>query len=88
MIRIRDNGHGIGGPVRPDGPIRLGVGVTGMQARLEQFGGGLKIRTGRGGTCVVAMIPISRTGRAPQPAGRLRMMWQSDSTEADSEISS
>jgi signal transduction histidine kinase len=88
VIRIRDNGHGMGGSVRPDGPIRLGVGVTGMRARLEQFGGSLKIRTGRGGACVVAMIPMARAGRAPQRAGRLRMMWQSDSTAADGEISS
>jgi signal transduction histidine kinase len=88
IIRIRDNGRGMGGSARPDGPIRLGVGVTGMRARLEQFGGSLKIRTSRGGTCVVAMIPMARAGRAPQRASRLRMMWQSDSTEADGEISS
>jgi two-component system, NarL family, sensor kinase len=76
VVRIRDNGHGIGGPARLDGSIRLGVGVAGMRARLEQFGGGLRIRTGRSGTCVVAMIPVTRTGRVPQRAGRRRMPWQ------------
>ena len=83
VVRIRDNGHGMGGSVRPDGPIRLGVGVTGMRARLEQFGGSLKIRTGWGGTSILAMVPIRGTGRARPPAGRLRMPWQSAPTEAD-----
>ncbi|MFL5204700.1 MAG: histidine kinase [Microvirga sp.] len=76
LVRIRDNGHGIGGSARPDGPIRLGVGVAGMRARMEQFGGSLRIRTGRVGTCVVAMTPVIRTKRSPQSAGRLRMPWQ------------
>jgi two-component system NarL family sensor kinase len=76
LVRIRDNGHGIGGSARPDGPIRLGVGVAGMRARMEQFGGSLRIRTGRVGTCVDAMTPVIRTKRSPQSAGRLRMPWQ------------
>jgi len=88
IVRIRDNGHGMIGSTRPDGPIRLGVGVTGMRARLEQFGGSLKIRTGRGGTCVVAMIPISGAGRASPGAGRLRMPWLSGGAKADGEASS
>jgi two-component system, NarL family, sensor kinase len=83
VVRIRDNGHGIGGPARPDGPIRLGVGVAGMRARMEQFGGSLKIRTGRVGTCVVAMTPVIRTRRAPQSAGRLRMPWQAHLPKAN-----
>jgi two-component system, NarL family, sensor kinase len=88
VVRIRDNGHGMTGAARPDGPVRMGVGVAGMRARLEQFGGSLRIRTGRGGTCVTAMIPIPRTGRAPHSAGRRRMMWRSDPTKADSETTS
>ena len=88
IVRIRDNGHGMIGSARPDGPIRLGVGVAGMRARLEQFGGSLKIRTGRGGTCVVAMVPISGAGRASPRAGRLRMPWLSGRAKADGEASS
>ncbi|MFL5204177.1 MAG: histidine kinase [Microvirga sp.] len=88
LVRIRDNGHGIGGSARPDGPIRLGVGVTGMRARLEQFGGSLRIRTGRGGTSILAMVPIRGIGQARPPAGRLRMPWRSTPAEADSKISS
>jgi signal transduction histidine kinase len=88
VVRIRDNGHGIGGAAWPDGPIRLGVGVTGMRARLEQFGGSLRIRTGRGGTSILAMVPVRGSGRARPPAGRLRMPWRSTPAEADSKISS
>jgi signal transduction histidine kinase len=85
VVRIRDNGHGMAGLARPDGPIRLGVGVAGMRARLEQFGGDLRIRTGRGGTGIVAMVPVPNTGRAPLPAGRLRMPWLSGRAKADGE---
>ena len=88
IVRIRDNGHGMTGAARPDGPIRLGVGVAGMRARLEQFGGSLRIRTGRGGTSVVAMVPISGAGRASPRAGRLRMPWLSGRAKADGEASS
>jgi two-component system, NarL family, sensor kinase len=84
VIRIRDNGHGMGGAVRSDGPIRMGVGMAGMRARLEQFGGTLRIRTGRSGTSIFAMIPIRWAGRALPPARRLRMPWQSAHAEVDS----
>lgn len=83
IVRIRDNGHGMVGSARPDGPVRLGVGVAGMRARLEQFGGDLRIRTGRGGTSVLAMVPVRGAGRARPPAGRLRMPWQSAPARAD-----
>jgi signal transduction histidine kinase len=83
LVRIRDNGHGMTGAARPDGPIRMGVGVAGMRARLEQFGGSLRIRTGQGGTSILAMIPVRRAGRAPPRAGRLRMRGLSDPAEAD-----
>ncbi|MPR10519.1 histidine kinase [Microvirga tunisiensis] len=88
IVRIRDNGHGMPGAARPDGPIRLGVGVAGMRARLEQFGGGLRIRTGRGGTCIVAMAPIRGADRTSPRAGPLRMPWQSGRAKADDEASS
>ena len=74
VVRIRDNGRGMTGPVRSDGSTRLGVGMTGMRARLEQFGGDLRIRTGRSGTCVVAMVPVPTAGRALSRARRLRML--------------
>jgi two-component system, NarL family, sensor kinase len=63
MVRIRDNGRGMAGPARPGEPTRLGVGIAGMRARLEQFKGALMIRTGPGGTSVVAVVPISPASR-------------------------
>jgi signal transduction histidine kinase len=83
VVRIRDNGHGMVGRDRPDRPIRLGVGVAGMRARLEQFGGDLRIRMDRGGTCVIAVVPVNGAGRAPPLAERLRMQRLSDPTEVD-----
>jgi two-component system, NarL family, sensor kinase len=80
VVRIRDNGYGMAGP---DGPVRFGVGIAGMRARLEQFGGDLRIRTGRAGTVVVASVPIPSAGRAPPRAGRLRMVRLSDPAEAN-----
>jgi two-component system, NarL family, sensor kinase len=85
VVRIRDNGNGIGGSARPAGPIRFGVGVAGMRARLEQFGGGLRIRTCCEGTCVVAMVPVRGAGWAPPRAGRLRMPCLSGRARADDE---
>lgn len=61
IIRVRDNGRGMnalrgdGSAVRP----RLGVGISGMRARVQQFGGDLKISTGAAGTALIAFIPMS-----------------------------
>ncbi|MET0745070.1 MAG: histidine kinase, partial [Microvirga sp.] len=81
VIRVRDDGRGMS---RPDGPIsrlRLGVGIPGMHARLRQFGGDLKIRTGSTGTSLLAYVPVSASSRLPTPrlplriASRLRARW-------------
>lgn len=72
VVRIRDNGHGMAGRDRPDGPVRLGVGIAGMRVRLEQFGGDMRMKTGPGGTSVMAIVPISATGRAPAQARHMR----------------
>ncbi len=39
---------------------RAGVGVRGMEERIRQFGGTLKITSGRGGTTVVATLPLNQ----------------------------
>ena len=39
-------------------PFRLGVGIPGMMARVQQFGGNLDVRTGANGTVVQATVPF------------------------------
>lgn len=66
VVQVRDDGHGMErSPSSADAPIRFGVGIPGMRARLKQFGGDLRIRTGRGGTSVTADVPL------PSPQRRL-----------------
>ncbi len=85
VVRIRDNGHGMANSNQPDGPIRFGVGIAGMRARLEQFGGDLRIKTGSGGTSVVAIVPISLTGRVLTQARRMLDPWLPAPERADGE---
>lgn len=77
VIRIRDNGHGMADQSSSGGHIRLGVGVMGMRARLEQFGGNLRIRTGLGGTSVIAIVPVTVAVRALTQARRMLNPWLS-----------
>ena len=39
-------------------PFRAGVGIPGMIARMQQFGGDLHIHSGANGTAVHAIVPI------------------------------
>jgi len=55
VVRVRDNGRGM---TVAGGRHRMGVGIPGMQARLRQFGGDLKIRTGCKGTSLLAHVPV------------------------------
>ncbi|MGX1739939.1 sensor histidine kinase [Bosea sp. NPDC055353] len=72
VMQVRDDGRGLMGAREADtAKIKLGVGVPGMRARLKQFGGDLRIRTGPDGTTVVATVPLSRMGRASLAAERL-----------------
>jgi signal transduction histidine kinase len=56
---VRDDGRGIPASGRADGePVRMGVGIPGMAARIRQLGGKLDVRTGPKGTTVHAVLPI------------------------------
>jgi PAS domain S-box-containing protein len=59
---IRDDGRGVEGSSghRDGRPSSLGVGIAGMTARMQQFGGKLDIRSGSRGTIVHAVVPIDR----------------------------
>jgi signal transduction histidine kinase len=59
-VRVADNGRGLRTNIGQggEGPP-LGVGIAGMQVRVEQLDGALEIRGGRCGTCVEATIPVA-----------------------------
>jgi two-component system, NarL family, sensor kinase len=71
VMRVRDDGRGMAVPEGLHGRHRMGVGIPGMHARLRQFGGDLKIRTGPGGTSLLAYVPVSGSSQVPAP--RLRI---------------
>jgi two-component system NarL family sensor kinase len=50
---VSDSGRGI-----PEGTL-AGVGLRGMQERVGQFGGTLKITSTTAGTTVIAKIPLT-----------------------------
>ena len=86
VVRIRDNGHGMTGAAGPAKPVRFGVGVAGMRARLEQFGGLLKIRTGPAGTSVLASVPIRVPGAAANRTGRFARLRSRRTLEAGADL--
>jgi signal transduction histidine kinase len=57
-LLVRDDGHGFDNGLdtgidranggQPGGPLRLGVGIPGMSARMQQLGGKLDIRSSSG----------------------------------------
>ena len=57
---VRDNGHGMAGASRrsPSEPVRLGVGIPGMAARVRQLGGKIDIRSRAGLTTVHVALPL------------------------------
>jgi signal transduction histidine kinase len=62
-LKIHDNGCGMGA-AKGTAP---GVGILGMRARLEKFGGDLRIISSQSGTTVAAKLPV---GSAPAALGR------------------
>ena len=65
-LDIADRGRGLKGPINAGGGVQaMGVGVSGMRVRLEQLGGRLEIESDASGTCVVAIVPLPRTGGEP-----------------------
>jgi PAS domain S-box-containing protein len=68
---IRDDGQGAEETAgrHSENPFRAGVGIPGMIARMQQFGGDLHIDTGATGTAIHATVPIGRRQRQ-QPNDR------------------
>jgi len=72
-LRVLDDGCGLSCGVRraAEGGTLLGVGVTGMRARMVRFGGGLRLLSHARGTLVVATLPLgfaSDLGSGREPA--------------------
>ncbi|WP_114946406.1 histidine kinase [Microvirga calopogonii] len=59
ILSVADNGRGMRGHPGEMGARQasLGVGIPGMRIRLGQFGGSLRIRSGRRGTIIRAAAP-------------------------------
>jgi PAS domain S-box-containing protein len=68
-LRLRIADDGIGLPALPTGNGRpkLGVGIPGMQARVQQFGGQLSVMSDTQGTTVRATLPLVPAIRAEAP---------------------
>jgi signal transduction histidine kinase len=56
---ISDDGRGIADAPADGEAFRLGVGIQGMTARVQKFGGSVEIKSGSGGTTVHAIVPIA-----------------------------
>ena len=69
-LRVLDDGCGLSRGVRKaaEGGALLGVGVTGMRARMLRFGGSLRLLSDTRGTLVVAILPFGfkPAGHGPQ----------------------
>jgi len=60
LLEIRDSGCGM--PEPSNGVRPTGVGLRGMEERLRQLDGTLKIDSDANGTTIVAMLPVSEAG--------------------------
>jgi two-component system NarL family sensor kinase len=58
ILCVADDGRGMRARTAPyGGKVSLGVGIPGIRIRLHQFGGSLRIRSGRRGTIIRARVP-------------------------------
>jgi PAS domain S-box-containing protein len=61
-IEIQDQGRGIPQAKKSTLSFWGGVGLRGMQERLRQLGGALEVQSDKSGTCVLATLPVPRSG--------------------------
>jgi PAS domain S-box-containing protein len=74
---VGDNGRGVDAmSERGRVPLRPGIGMRSIRARVDQFGGDLTIRTGSHGTSIHVAVPISdahrRSAKGSSPAASRR----------------
>ena len=58
-IEIQDEGKGLPAPVNSSSGLKAGVGIQGMRERVRQLGGRCEISSGKSGTLVVAILPLT-----------------------------
>jgi PAS domain S-box-containing protein len=85
LVKVIDHGHGLpsgqGGVPATNGR-RVGLGLPGMRERVNQVGGLLDIRSGKSGTTVTAVIPVSRKPREEQKENTRTLRGRSRSLAA------
>ena len=57
-VEVRDRGKGMSSGNGVSKGAKAGVGLRGMQERVHQFGGSLKLQSDAGGTTVIAVLPL------------------------------
>jgi len=62
-LTITDDGRGVGDMSEHEGraAFQPGVAIRGIRARVREFGGDVKIRTGPRGTKIHALVPLVHT---------------------------
>ena len=61
-LQVQDDGRGMPGSNNgrsPQKPVRVGVGIQGMQERVKQLGGRFEIQSDENGTVVSASFPLT-----------------------------
>ena len=70
LLKVRDWGHGMPVELRRLGKVgSLGVGIAGMRERLGQLRGHLEIESGKDGTTITAIVPLSEDDRVRRRTG-------------------
>ena len=68
LVEVRDGGRGIPESKQSTFPLSAGVGLRGMQERVQRLGGILEIDSNEGGTTVTATLPVIPEGSAGEKA--------------------
>jgi signal transduction histidine kinase len=70
-VEIRDSGKGIAQlNSMKNMPVRVGVGIQGMQERVRQLNGHFEIRSGKSGTTVVVVLPTQSDAPSAEEPSR------------------
>jgi signal transduction histidine kinase len=69
VVRVRDNGKGVGDGILQFRPESLGIGIAGIRQRVKEFDGNLQIKNVvTGGALLEVAIPVNKEqAEAPQP---------------------